>query len=113
MRYTPIAANSDASVLVRFNILLVIVIGLLIFFGAAAISNMLTLPIQQLLNHMKNIENGQLEKIREQTFLSEFKALFRGYNELVDEIRHLIQETIERQKRLSLIHISEPTRPEP
>ncbi len=107
MRYTPIAANSDASVLVRFNILLVIVIGLLIFFGAAAISNMLTLPIQQLLNHMKNIENGQLEKIREQTFLSEFKALFRGYNELVDEIRHLIQETIERQKRIRIVEMNE------
>lgn len=107
IRYTPIARNTDTNVLVKFNILLIIVIGFLIFFGAAAISNMLTLPIQQLLKHMKNIENGQLEKIREQTFFSEFKALFHGYNELVDEIRHLIQETIERQKRIRIVEMNE------
>lgn len=107
IRYTPIAGSADASILVKFNIFLITVIGLLIFGGAAAISNMLTSPIQQLLRHMKKVENGQLEKIAEQTLLSEFKALFHGYNGLVDEIHRLIQETIERQKRIRIVEMNE------
>ena len=68
---------------------------------------MLTIPIQQLLCYMKNVEGGQLEKIQEQTLLQEFKSLFHGYNRLVDEIKRLIQETIERQKRIRIVEMNE------
>lgn len=106
-RYTPIVRNKDINTLVRFNILLILIIGLLIFCGASAIAHMLTIPIQQLLCYMKNVEGGQLEKIQEQTLLQEFKSLFHGYNRLVDEIKRLIQETIERQKRIRIVEMNE------
>lgn len=105
--YSPVARNKDVSALFRFNILLVLMIGLLIFCGASAISSMLTHPIQQLLYYMRNVENGQMEKIGENTFLQEFKSLFHGYNRLVDEIKRLIQETIDRQKRIRIVEMNE------
>ncbi len=106
-RYSPIARNKDVSALFRFNILMVLMTGLLIFCGASAISSMLTHPIQHLLYYMKNVESGQMEKIRENTFLQEFRSLFHGYNRLVDEIKRLIQETIERQKRIRIVEMNE------
>lgn len=107
IRCTPVVRNTDADMIVKYNMLLITITGLLIFCGAAAISNLLAYPIQQLLNHMKHFENGQLEKISEQTLFREFKALFHGYNVLVDEIHSLIRETVERQKRIRIVEMNE------
>lgn len=107
IRCTPVVRNTDADIIVKYNMLLITITGLLIFCGAAAISNLLAYPIQQLLNHMKHFENGQLEKISEQTLFREFKALFHGYNVLVDEIHSLIRETVERQKRIRIVEMNE------
>lgn len=107
IRYMPILRNRVTSDIVKFNLILIVLIGLLILIGTVAVSNTLTLPIQQLLSCMKDVENGKLTRIHKKTYLEEFRTLFKSYNHMVDRIELLIQETIDRQRRIRQVEMNE------
>lgn len=107
VRFTEIQRNRSVSEIVKFNLALIVLIGLVILIGAASISGMLTRPIQQLLVCMKDVENGTLTRVEEGAKLQEFRILFKGYNHMIDRIEVLIQEIIERQRRIRQVELNE------
>lgn len=107
IRYAVAPKNQDIQQIVEFNILLISIIGGLILFSAAIISTMLTNPIQTLMNSMKGVENKNFSRIDKKPLLDEFQILFRGYNQMVEQIERLIQSEIEKQKRIRHVELNE------
>lgn len=107
IRYSPVIKTDSFQKILQFNIILIIALGILIIGISVTIANILTRPVQALLDRMKNVEHGELTKISERTYLSEFRVLFDGYNKMVDEIKRLIQEAVLRQKRIRIVEMNE------
>lgn len=107
IRYSPMIKTDSFSSVLKFNILLVIVLGILIIGISVTIANILITPIQTLLDKMKNVEQGSLIQISDKTCLNEFRELFDGYNRMVKQIERLIEETILRQKRIRVVELNE------
>lgn len=107
VRYTPMRLGQSKSEIVSFNITLIGVIGILILLCAAVLSRMLTRPIHELLVCMKGTENGEFLKTKEVPILDEFKLLFHGYNRMVDQIETLIQNIIDKQRRIRRAELNE------
>ncbi len=107
IRYTQAQTNRDASEIVRFNIGLIAAIGILILIGAAAISTMLTGPIQDMVQAMEETEHGRFGRITSKPLLDEFQILFKGYNRMVEQIERLIQSTIDKQRRIRQVEMNE------
>ena len=107
IRYTQVPPNRDVSEIVRFNIGLIAAIGILILIGAAAISTMLTRPIQDMVQVMEETEHGRFSRITSKPLLDEFQILFKGYNRMVEQIGRLIQSTIDKQRRIRQVEMNE------
>lgn len=107
IRYTPVPRERTLSAIVKFNIGLIIVIGILILLSAAVISSMLTWPIQDLMETMRKTESGRLCRIYKKPVLGEFRVLFQSYNRMVEQIEKLIQGTIDRQRRIRQAEMNE------
>lgn len=107
IRYTQVPPNRDVSEIVRFNIGLIAAIGILILIGAAAISTMLTRPIQDMVQVMEETEHGRFSRITSKPLLDEFQILFKGYNRMVEQIERLIQSTIDKQRRIRQVEMNE------
>lgn len=107
VRYSPVIKTDSFHKILKFNIILVIALGILIMGISVTIANILTRPVQALLDRMKNVEHGELTKISERAYLSEFRLLFDGYNKMVDEIKRLIDEAVLRQKRIQIVEMNE------
>lgn len=107
IRYTQVQPNRDVSEIVRFNIGLIAAIGILILIGAAAISTMLTRPIQDMVQVMEEMEHGRFSRITSKPLLDEFQILFKGYNRMVEQIERLIQSTIDKQRRIRQVEMNE------
>ena len=107
IRYTQVPRNRDVSEIVRFNIGLIAAIGILILIGAAAISTMLTRPIQDMVQVMEETEHGRFSRITSKPLLDEFQILFKGYNRMVEQIERLIQSTIDKQRRIRQVEMNE------
>ena len=82
-------------------------LGFFIICISLTLARFLTVPVQALLEKMKSIEQGELEKIEEKAYLAEFRQLFHGYNKMTDEIKRLFQDTIEKQKRIRIVEMNE------
>ncbi len=107
IRYTQVPPNRAVSEIVRFNIGLIAAIGILILIGAAAISTMLTRPIQDMVQVMEETEHGRFSRITSKPLLDEFQILFKGYNRMVEQIERLIQSTIDKQRRIRQVEMNE------
>lgn len=107
IRYMPVQRHIHKNELVQFNIWSFIIIGMIILICAAAISAMLTKPIQELLQCMKESEHNELVKIDKKPLLGEFRVLFNGYNQMVDQIKLLIQSAIDKQRRIRQVELNE------
>ncbi|MDY4693387.1 MAG: histidine kinase [Blautia sp.] len=107
IRYSPVLKTEIYSNAFRFNIILIVGLGLLIICISLIFARCLTVPVQALLDKMKSIEHGEPEKIVEKAYLSEFRQLFNGYNKMVDEIKRLLQDTIVKQKRIRIVEMNE------
>lgn len=106
LRYTPIERRKTSE-MVRFNITLILGIGILILITAAIVSNMLTKPLQEMVECMDGVQDGELKKVSTDPSLQEFKFLFRGYNHMVDQIELLIQGTVDKQRRIRQVEMNE------
>ena len=89
------------------HIILIMGLGFFIICISLTLARFLTVPVQALLEKMKSIEQGELEKIEEKAYLAEFRQLFHGYNKMTDEIKRLFQDTIEKQKRIRIVEMNE------
>lgn len=107
IRYSPVIKTEIFSGMFRFNIILIVGLGLIIIGISLIFARFLTVPVQVLLDKMESIEYGEPEKIDEKANLSEFRTLFHGYNKMVDEIKRLLQETIVKQKRIRIVEWNE------
>lgn len=107
IRYSPVIKTEIFSGMFRFNIILIMGLGLIIICISLIFARFLTVPVQILLDKMESIEYGEPEKINEKAYLSEFRTLFHGYNKMVDEIKRLLQETIVKQKRIRIVEWNE------
>ena len=107
IRYSPMIKTDGFSSVFRFNIILIMGLGFFIICISLTLARFLTVPVQALLEKMKSIEQGELEKIEEKAYLAEFRQLFHGYNKMTDEIKRLFQDTIEKQKRIRIVEMNE------
>lgn len=107
IRYMPVQRHIDKNELVQFNAFSFGIIGCIILICAAFISAMLTKPIQDLLRCMKESEHNELVKIDKKPILGEFRILFNEYNQMVDQIKILIQSTIDKQRRIRQVELNE------
>lgn len=107
IRYSPMIKTDGFSSVFRFNIILIMGLGFFISCISLTLARFLTVPVQALLEKMKSIEQGELEKIEEKAYLAEFRQLFHGYNKMTDEIKRLFQDTIEKQKRIRIVEMNE------
>lgn len=107
LRFTmlPIATNQNG--LFRLNMAIVILIGVIMIAGSSVMAVILSTPSQVMLDAMSTAQNGVPKKIREKSSLKEFELLYDGYNSMVDRISQLIDETIERQKRIRQVELNE------
>ncbi len=106
-RFAPTPNRIPDSDIFETNLYLIVFIGLFILLGTFLITQLLTKPIQQMIEAMEQKQDGVPEKIKVLPFLYEFRMLFNGYNSMVDRIKQLIKETIERQKRISQVELNE------
>lgn len=107
IRYSPVIKMDSYNRIFQFNIVLIVILGGLIIVISVVIANILTRPVQVILDKMKEVEYGNLVTIEEQTFLSEFRELFDSYNRMVGEIKRLINEAVLRQKRIRIVEMNE------
>lgn len=107
IRRMPLRDQADAAAIFRFNLMLVCGIGVLILLAAGWVSGLLTRPIQKLLNTMGKAESGHLTYVEGSPVLDEFKELFQGYNQMVDQIDQLFEETVEKQRRIRQVEMNE------
>ena len=107
VRATPYFTDSQTEELIRFNLALYASMGLLILISAFFVSGYLTKPIARLISAMRDVENGNLQKIAEEPKMKEFKELFSGFNHMVTRIEGLISETIDRQRRIRQVELNE------
>lgn len=107
IRYSPVIKKDSFNSILQFNIVLIVILGILIIGISVTIANILTRPVQTMLGKMKEVEHGNLVKIEDQTCLNEFRELFDGYNRMVGEIQGLINEAVLRQKRIRIVEMNE------
>jgi len=106
LRYTPVSRRKSSE-MVKFNIGLIAITGLMILGSAVIVSYMLTKPLQELIDAMGDSQDGKLTKVSSEPSLQEFKFLFRGYNSMVDQIELLIQGIIDKQRRIRQVEMNE------
>lgn len=107
IRYMPIKRGILKDDTAYFVIVSLVSVGIAILICAALISRMLTVPIQQLLHCMKGSEDNSPMKVCGKPLLSEFRVLFYEYNQMVEQIRLLIQSTIDKQRRIRQVELNE------
>ncbi len=107
IRYMPIKRGINKDETTYFVIVSLVSVGIAILICAALISRMLTGPIQQLLHCMKGSEDNSPDMIYSKPLLSEFRVLFYEYNQMVEQIRLLIQSTIDKQRRIRQVELNE------
>jgi len=106
-RFNPVISSTDRDGLISFNLIIIIIVGIIMLISALIVASMLTKPIQALLAAMKSEKEGTPGKINDNPILNDFKELFAGYNKMVDRINDLIEETIDRQKRIRQVELNE------
>ena len=107
IRTTPYFTDLETEELIRFNLALFISMGLIILFSALFISGFLTKPISNIIDAMREVENGNLKKLETEPKMKEFRELFAGFNHMVSRIEGLISETIDRQRRIRQVELNE------
>jgi len=107
IRFTPLPISVGSKGLLRLNTAIVILIGSIMIVGSSLMARVLFKPSQVMLDAMSTAQDGVPQKITEQSSLKEFELLYDGFNSMVDRISELIDETIERQKRIRQVELNE------
>ncbi|WP_019635676.1 cache domain-containing sensor histidine kinase [Paenibacillus fonticola] len=74
--------------------------GALLFIGSLVISRFVTVPIGELVSSMRKVHNGHFTELKFKATSYEMTALRDGYNVMIKEIQALINQIIDKQKRL-------------
>ncbi|MCR5107182.1 MAG: histidine kinase [Lachnospiraceae bacterium] len=108
IRFTPSFIDTPESTgLKQLVLCLIVIIGALIFITSSFVAGSLTRPIQQMYSAMNETKDGIPQRIEDKAKIHEFQILFSGYNQMVERIRQLIDETIQRQKRIRQVELNE------
>ena len=95
----PFNALSRESAIFSFITFIVVLLnGLLLFFGVLFISRLITTPVNKLLKSMKGVEKGLFKKVDINIGNDEIGKLKDGYNMMICEIEKLINRIVEEQK---------------
>lgn len=81
-----------------FAVFLLLIDGAIFFISSFLISRSIINPMRQILNTMKNADNGAFSEITAVPGSLEFERLFTGYNKMIHQIKHLFEKIIEEQK---------------
>jgi two-component system sensor histidine kinase YesM len=93
-------AGTENKSFVIFTLLLLIVDGIVFFVSSFVISKNTITPIQQLLQSMKNVDEGRFIEVKLHPQNYEFEQLFLGYNKMIRQINKLLNKTLEEQKTI-------------
>lgn len=107
IRFTPSDHIKNSEGLKELMVLIIIITGVLVLIIASLASGTLASPIQSMLRAMQDTEEGIPSKLEETPSLNELQILFSGYNQMVDRIRQLIDDTIWRQQRIREVELYE------
>lgn len=106
-RYIPVMRENSGDTMAEYILFSLISIGAIILVCAAFFSRILTKPIQELLLCMKGRGGDAPARITGKPLLNEFKILFGGYNDMVEQIQRLLQSTIDKQRRIRQVELNE------
>lgn len=93
-------ANTQNKSLVFLSFLLLLVNGIVFFVSSFFVSRNTITPIHQLLQSMKNANQGKFCEVKVQPKSSEFERLFDGYNIMIRQINQLLEKIIQEQKTI-------------
>lgn len=107
LRVTPSKGQITQTNIFKIAILGIIVLnGILVFFGSFFVSRFITNPINKLIDSMKDVQKGEFYPVEIVTHNDEIGLLKDGYNFMIKEIQKLIQEIITEQKTLKKAEFS-------
>ncbi|MVB11664.1 Histidine kinase [Caprobacter fermentans] len=98
MPYGTAGMENKSFVLLAF--LLLLINGVVFFVSSVFISENTITPIRQLLQSMKNVNEGRFIEVKVQPQNYEFGQLFNGYNAMIRQIHKLLDKIIEEQKTI-------------
>ncbi len=107
IRLQPTDMRQESFEVLSANILLMLLSAFFILMGTILVANLITVPISHLLISMKSAERGEFTKVKYKPFFDEFRYLFEGYNQLLDKISLLLEQTIEKQKKIRKVELNE------
>ncbi|MDO8685222.1 MAG: sensor histidine kinase [Clostridiales bacterium] len=88
----------ESAIFSFITFIVVLLNGLLLFFGALFISRLITTPVKKLLKSMKGVEKGLFKMVDLKIGNDEIGKLKDGYNIMICEIEKLIDRIVEEQK---------------
>lgn len=94
------AAGTENRSFVLLAFLLLLINGVVFFVSSVFISKNTITPIHQLLQSMKNANEGRFIEVKVQPQNYEFGQLFNGYNAMIRQINKLLDKIIEEQKTI-------------
>lgn len=107
IRMIPFADIPDRNTTIGAVAFVVIILnGFLIFIFTVAISRIVTVPVDHLLDSMKDIEKGIFRQVNIKTYSQEFNRLCQGYNIMISKIQELIQDIIDKQRLLRQVELN-------
>ncbi|NJD03116.1 MAG: sensor histidine kinase [Ruminiclostridium sp.] len=92
------ALSKESAIFSLITFIVVLLNGLLLFFGVLFISRSITTPVNKLLKSMKGVEKGLFKKVELNIGNDEIGKLKDGYNMMICEIEKLINRIVEEQK---------------
>ncbi|SEL81547.1 sensor histidine kinase [Paenibacillus sp. OK003] len=101
-----ISVNSYDSVDTRNKSLVLLALALLsingtvFFVSSFIISNSIIKPIHKLLRSMNKAPSGNFRKVNMELNSYEFKQLFRGYNQMIEQMDQMLKRKLEEQKTI-------------
>ncbi|OPG99505.1 sensor histidine kinase [Chryseobacterium mucoviscidosis] len=86
--------------LVLLALLLLIINGTVFFVSSFIISNSIIKPIHKLLRSMNKAPSGNFRKVNVELNSYEFKQLFMGYNQMIEQIDQMLKRIMEEQNTI-------------
>lgn len=86
--------------IVLLALVMLIMNGTVFFVSSFIISNSIIKPIHKLLRSMNKAPSGNFRKVNMELNSYEFKQLFRGYNQMIEQMDQMLKRKLEEQKTI-------------
>ncbi|MFC9712296.1 sensor histidine kinase [Paenibacillus sp. NPDC056933] len=92
--------------LVLLALVMLIINGTVFFVSSFIISNSIIKPIHKLLRSMNKAPSGNFRKVNAELNSYEFEQLFKGYNQMIEQMDQMLKRKMEEQKMIRRAELS-------